>query len=73
MFGLPDFYPTREVAGCSLVMAYCCAHNFPGGIITTLVTPDELSFIKAVGDELQVTMLEGEQPGPGLPLGEYGC
>ena len=40
-----------------------------GGIITTLVTPAELEFIKAVGQELSITMQEGKQPGTGIPSG----
>jgi len=41
-----------------------------GGIVTTLVTPAELDFIKAVGEELNITIKEGQQPGSMLPPGD---
>ncbi|KAF5836126.1 P-loop containing nucleoside triphosphate hydrolase protein [Dunaliella salina] len=38
-----------------------------GGVVTTLVTPAELEHIKAVGQELNITIKEGQQPGSILP------
>jgi len=51
------------------VIHHARGQQFTGGIITTLVTPAELAFIKAVGEELQITMQEGQQPGTTLPPG----
>eukprot|EP00983_Pelagomonas_calceolata_P102831 1158850-Pelagomonas_calceolata.AAC.3 len=47
------------------------SHNSANcGIVTTLVTPAELDFIKAVGEELNITIKEGQQPGSMLPPGD---